>query len=536
MPGVCEVRINRRRNLVSADVLTEEARKRLLGITSLLYTSVHAFEAPPTDGYIGAVHGVSREVPTSTIADSIESAVPVKSVRRGPHAVAVRFTAPPPDHVFIAGMRFAAAPGGSDVRGDLLARVPRPQQGDPSGPELPGPRSYLRPRGYHFGQGPGQFPCPRPPPPEHQGKPQAPGPHCLEHLPACGLDGLPAHRRCLPSTRQTPAPPEPDRERTRLLEAFNAIWGSATLPEDWLTAVVVPILKPRKSSRLPCSYRPVSLTSTACKTMEAIALSRLTWIARVTNFLPEQLTGFRRGRCTADSIADLVSTLEDARHDGDAVMLVLLDVKAAFDTLPHSVINEALSRLEVTGPLLEFIQALLQGRTFRVRVGAQLSSPRPVAAGVQQSSVLSPFLFNLALAGLPASLKSRSSHRVRCSVYADDVALWVRGTPRRIRSMCTSLQTALDAAQAYLSSIGLTVSPAKTEALLYHPRGRRAHITTLRLGADGLTWRDQVKYLGLLIDRRLTWLPAVRALLPHLRRIGQAVQRLQARDKGCSPS
>ncbi|KAK8766550.1 hypothetical protein V5799_006673 [Amblyomma americanum] len=107
MPGVCEVRINRRRNLVSADVLTEEARKRLLDVTSLLSTSVHAFEAPPTDGYIGAVHGVSREVPASTIADSIESAVPVKSVRRGPHAVAVRFTAPPPDHVFIAGMRFS---------------------------------------------------------------------------------------------------------------------------------------------------------------------------------------------------------------------------------------------------------------------------------------------------------------------------------------------------------------------------------------------------------------------------------------------
>ncbi|KAK8781510.1 hypothetical protein V5799_017149 [Amblyomma americanum] len=154
-------------------------------------------------------------------------------------------------------------------------------------------------------------------------------------------------------------------ERTRLLEAFNAIWGSATLPEDWLTAVVVPVLKPRKPSRLPSSYRPVSLTSAACKTMEAIALFRLTWIARVTNFLPEQLTGFRRGRCTADSIADLVSTLEDARHDGDAVMLVLLDVKAAFDTLPHSVIHEALSRLGVTGPLLAFIQAFLQGRTFR---------------------------------------------------------------------------------------------------------------------------------------------------------------------------
>ncbi|KAK8763942.1 hypothetical protein V5799_033451 [Amblyomma americanum] len=205
--------------------------------------------------------------------------------------------------------------------------------------------------------------------------------------------------------------------------------------------------------------------------MEAIALSHLTWIARVTNFLPEQLTDFRMGRCNADSIADLVSTMEDARHDRDAVMLVLLDVKAAFDILPHSVIHEALSRLGVTGPLLAFVPAFLQGRTFRVHVGGQLSSAQPVAAGVSQGSMLSPFLFNLVMARLPTSLRFRSSYRERCSVNAGDVALWVRGTPRRIRSMRTSLHRALDAAQAYLSSTSLTLSPAKTEALLYHPEG-----------------------------------------------------------------
>ncbi|KAK8776816.1 hypothetical protein V5799_021958 [Amblyomma americanum] len=159
--------------------------------------------------------------------------------------------------------------------------------------------------------------------------------------------------------------------RARLLESFNTIWVPATLPEDWLMAVVVPILKPRKSSRLPSSYRPVSLTSAACKTMEAIALSRLTLTARVTSFLPEQLTCFRRGRCTADSIPNLVSTLEDARHDGDAVMLVLLDVQAAFDTLPHSVIHEAPTRLGVTDPLLAFVRAFLHGRPFLIAVGGQ---------------------------------------------------------------------------------------------------------------------------------------------------------------------
>ncbi|KAK8757779.1 hypothetical protein V5799_004590 [Amblyomma americanum] len=164
-------------------------------------------------------------------------------------------------------------------------------------------------------------------------------------------------------------------ESARLLESLSTIWGTATLPEDWLTPVVVPILKPRKPTCLPSSYRPVFLTSAACRTVEAIALFRLTWIARVTNVLPKQITGFRRFSCTADSIAYLVSTMEDARHDGDAVMLVLLDVQAAFDTLPHSVIHGVLCRLGITVPLLAFVRAFLEGRTFRVGVGRQLSTP-----------------------------------------------------------------------------------------------------------------------------------------------------------------
>ncbi|KAH7950084.1 hypothetical protein HPB49_019491 [Dermacentor silvarum] len=56
-------------------------------------------------------------------------------------------------------------------------------------------------------------------------------------------------------------------------------------------------------------------------------------------------TGFRRQRCTADSISDVVATLEDAKATGYVAMVVLLDVKSAFDGLPHAVIEACLDRL-----------------------------------------------------------------------------------------------------------------------------------------------------------------------------------------------
>ncbi|KAH7940971.1 hypothetical protein HPB49_008542 [Dermacentor silvarum] len=82
--------------------------------------------------------------------------------------------------------------------------------------------------------------------------------------------------------------------------------------------------------------------------------------------------------CTADSIADVVATLYDAKSCGDVAMLLLLDVESAFDGLLHTVIEAAMDRLGISGYLHGFVTAFLTGRTFRVRVGRQLSEPRDI--------------------------------------------------------------------------------------------------------------------------------------------------------------
>ncbi|KAH7984806.1 hypothetical protein HPB49_025719 [Dermacentor silvarum] len=164
-------------------------------------------------------------------------------------------------------------------------------------------------------------------------------------------------------------------EQRRLLDCYNNIWWSGQVPEAWRTAIVAPILKSNKPANELSSYRPVSLTSAACKVMEAIALARLEWVARACGFLADQQTGFRRRRCTADSIADVVSTLEDARASGDLAMLLLIDVKGAFDGLPHAVVQQALDLLGIGGNLRRFLSSFLNDRTLRVRVGHARSTP-----------------------------------------------------------------------------------------------------------------------------------------------------------------
>ncbi|XP_072145396.1 uncharacterized protein [Dermacentor andersoni] len=173
-------------------------------------------------------------------------------------------------------------------------------------------------------------------------------------------------------------------KQRRLLECFNEIWQSGQVPEAWRKAIVAPILK---------AIKPV---------------------AHARGSLADQQTGFWRRRCTADSIADKVSILEDVESGWDLVMLLLIDVQGFFSSLSHAVDHQGLDLLGICDNLREFLSLFLHNRT------------------------------------------------LRSSIYANDIALWVRGPPQHIRKARVALQRALDNAAASLCSIGLTISARKT--------------------------------------------------------------------------
>ncbi|XP_077544684.1 uncharacterized protein LOC144157810 [Haemaphysalis longicornis] len=77
---------------------------------------------------------------------------------------------------------------------------------------------------------------------------------------------------------------------------------------------------------------------------------------------------------------------------------------------------------------------------------------------------------------------------------------------------------------------------AASRAVMVHPRGAGVRRATppITLNGQPLPWQRQVKYLGLLIDSRLSWLPAVRALRQRTAAVQQGVRRLLARGNGCS--
>ena len=82
-----------------------------------------------------------------------------------------------------------------------------------------------------------------------------------------------------------------------LLDIFNYMWtsGETMNAECWKEATVIPILKPGKDSKNPSNYRPISLTSCFCKTMERMINTRLVWFLEKNNILTKYQSGFRKG-------------------------------------------------------------------------------------------------------------------------------------------------------------------------------------------------------------------------------------------------
>ena len=77
------------------------------------------------------------------------------------------------------------------------------------------------------------------------------------------------------------------------------------------------------------------------------------------------------------------------------VILILLDLSAAFDTIDHDVLfYRTESTLGIlTRPALEWFRSYLDDRTLRVQIDDSFSASQEILWSVPQGSVLGPLLF-----------------------------------------------------------------------------------------------------------------------------------------------
>ena len=83
-----------------------------------------------------------------------------------------------------------------------------------------------------------------------------------------------------------------------------------TLPSAWKSARITPIFK-KGSKTEPSNYRPVSLTSIVCKTLEKIVRKHIMDHLSSNNLLSDEQYGFRSGRSCATQLLNVLQEWTD---------------------------------------------------------------------------------------------------------------------------------------------------------------------------------------------------------------------------------
>ncbi|KAL7293246.1 hypothetical protein TKK_0013026 [Trichogramma kaykai] len=275
---------------------------------------------------------------------------------------------------------------------------------------------------------------------------------------------------------------------------FNACLRLCHFPSQWKEAQIIVLHKPGKAMENASSYRPISLLPVISKIFEKIILARLEPIIINNNLIPDHQFGFKNKHSTVEQVHRIANKICDSFESKKYVSAVFLDVAQAFDRVWHEALLYKIKK-SFLDQHYRLIKSYLHRRTFHVRINDEISEIEQINAGVPQGSILAPTLYLVYTADLP------SSPAVLTATFADDTALLAAHSGAQMASL--RIQNHLDKLEVWLRSWPIKVNGDKSAHITFTLN--RETCPPVSLYGSPIPVVDHVKYLGLHLDRRLTW-------------------------------
>ena len=300
----------------------------------------------------------------------------------------------------------------------------------------------------------------------------------------------------------------------------NSSITTGKYPSLWKIAKVIPVHK-KGDKKILKNYRPVSLLAVAGMILEKIVALQIEEFFENNGLLGSFQFAFRRNKGTISELLTLMDILLEAKEMKREIMIILYDLSAAFDTVPHQILIEKLRLYGFCQLSLEWMKSYLSNRKQFVEVSGKRSSEQEMNIGTPQGSRLSPLLFIILMADL--DLWTENSN---LSNFADDTQSIIVSDDRK-----NLLETAAIEANSVISffnSNGL-VNNADKAAVLYNSKGKSDVITIENIGGENLASTYSEKLLGLLINSDFVWSTHIDKLSIELKKRIGLLRRIRYR-------
>ena len=172
-------------------------------------------------------------------------------------------------------------------------------------------------------------------------------------------------------------------------EIVNLSLHDGVFAETWKTAIVRPLLKIAGMDLTASNYRPVRKLPFTSKVVEKCMLTRLTAHCDKNHLVPDYQSAYQKN-WTA-----LVKLLDDilwSMEKQDITAVIAIDLSAVFDTVDHGILLD--KQFGVRETALKWVDSYLRPRNFKVCVGKEYSSVRPLEFSVPQGSGAGPKFYS----------------------------------------------------------------------------------------------------------------------------------------------
>ena len=290
-----------------------------------------------------------------------------------------------------------------------------------------------------------------------------------------------------------------------LTKLVNTSLQSGEFPSAAHHAIITPILKKPSLNKDDISnYRPVSNIPFIAKVIEKAVASQFVAYLIDQNLYDPMQSAYRSCHSTETALLKLQNDTLSFFNERKAVLLVLLDLSAAFDTVDHNILLQRLKfHFSVTGSALEWFTSYLHGWTSRVSISGVLSDPQTLKFGVPQGSVLGPILFSIYITPISEIFRK---YNLQYIIYADDIQIYAPFDPRSPEDFQKTLHSISECVieiEKWMSLNFLKVNSSKTEFMLMHSVNCQVNDflhTELNVSGHTIKLSSQVMNLGICLD------------------------------------
>ncbi len=287
---------------------------------------------------------------------------------------------------------------------------------------------------------------------------------------------------------------------------INKSMTTSQFPSQFKMANVVPILKKPSLDRNTLSnYRPVSNLPYLGKITEKVVVAQLTDHININNLDQPLQSAYKKHHSTETAIVKIVNDMLLSLDDDSFILLVMLDLSAAFDTVDHNLLlNRFESCFGIKAGALGWLRSYFSKRHQVVRIDDTDSDPQALQTGMPQGSVLGPFSFPAYTSPL---FTIANKHQCNIHMYADDTQFYMSFKVHESEEALRRMELCVDEVREWMSKNMLKLNDSKTEFLLISKKTRTdtvSNIMSINIGSTSVPAVPKAKNIGCTIDTNLS--------------------------------